>query len=285
MAFGHTLSPVASSLRALHVPSGSLAFWLTGALLLAGCGGADHHAPAAGAAPAAERTGNEKAPEGASPSDGEPEQTVSITETASSDERGLLDVLAIGAMNQSLGSLDFTVRDRAGNVLSRGSNTVRGEDMDRRLLLDLPAGQGYELSLASADADEPSTRCHAEVGPFTVEPNATASYQAFLWQCDDRTAKPAPADECYWLADWVGSTRTRAAVGETIELSVSGKDASGTFAHVNWIEQAPQFGVVSDKHAAKTTFTCAAASDSIPVAVVITADACSRRLTLDIACD
>lgn len=211
-------------------------------------------------------------------------QTVSITETASSDERGLLDVLAIGALKQSLGSLEFTVRNRVGAVLSRGVNEVHGADMDRRLLLDLPAGEDYQLSLDSTGSGKPSTACHAKVGPFSVELNETASYQAFLWQCDDAQATPAPADECYWLADWVGTTRTRAAVGETIELSVSGKDASGVAAHVTWVEMAPQFGSVSDKHTAKTTFTCEAASSSIPISVVITGDGCSRRLTTSVAC-
>jgi hypothetical protein len=138
--------------------------------------------------------------------------------------------------------------------------------------------------LDSTGSGKPSTACHAQVGPFAVEPNATASYQAFLWECDDTSAMPAPADQCYWLADWIGATRTRAAVGESIELSVSGKDASGTFAHVAWIEQAPRFGSITDRHAATTTFSCEAASDSIPVAVVITGDGCSRRLTLTVAC-
>lgn len=275
MGFGHL------SQRCFLFPARECVAYLLAAIVLAGCSGADHHAPA----PTAEHSS--ASPEtngGATPSEGDPEQTVSITETASSNERGLLDVLAIGALKQSLGSLEFTVRNSAGNVLSHGFNTVQGEDTDRRLLLDLPAGSDYELSLESTSSDKQSTTCHAQVGPFTVEQDATASYQAFLWQCDDTSAKPAPADECYWLADWVGTTRTRAAVGESIELSVSGKDASGTFAHVNWVEPAPQFGSISEKHTAKTTFTCAAASDSIPLAVVITGDGCSRRLSLSVAC-
>lgn len=280
---GPTLSSSVFSLRWLDVPRG-WACALGGALVLIGCGGTDHYAPAptveAGAA--SPRSGS-TADSASTTDETSPSGTVSITESASGNERGLLDVMAIGAMKQSLGSLEFTVRSRLGAVLSRGVSDVRGADTDRRLLLDLPAGEDYELSLESTGSGESPSACHAKVGPFSVEANAAASYQAFLWQCDD-AATPAPADECYWLADWVGASRTRAAVGETIELSVAGEDASGTSAHVNWVEQAPQFGSVSEKHTASTTFTCQAASDSIPIDVVVTGDGCSRRLTLSVAC-
>jgi hypothetical protein len=253
-------------------------------LLLVGCG-ADHYAPAptveAGAVEPSAGSDAANAPTANEPSSTE---TVSITETASSEERGLLDVMAIGVMKQSLGSLEFTVRSRLGAVLARGVNDVRGADTDRRLLLDLPAGEDYQLSLESTGSGQAATACHAKVGPLTVEPHTSASYQAFLWQCDVPAATAAPADECYWLADWVGVSRTRAAVGETIELSVSGSDASGTSVHVNWVEPAPRFGSVSEKHAAKTTFTCQAASDAVPLAVVVTGDGCSRKIMLSVAC-
>jgi len=259
--------------------------FLLGALVLAGCGGAgQHYAPA----PTAEPTSTSSPLDvngSTSPRGKATPQTVSITETASSNERGLLDVLATGAMSQSLGSLEFSVRNRAGAVLSRGFNEVHGADSDRRLLLDLPAGEDYELVLESTGFGSPSTACHAQVGPLAVAPGATASYQAFLWQCDDAEAAPAPADECYWLADWIGTTRTRAAVGDSIELGVSAKDASGVGAHVAWLNQAPQLGTISDEHAAKTRFTCDAPSEAIPITVVITGDACSRRLTMTVACD
>ena len=211
-----------------------------------------------------------------------PSQTVSITETAGNAERGLLDLLAIGAVKQSLGSLEFTVRDRTGAVLSRGYNEVHGIDSDRRLLLDLPVGQDYQLELDSNAAEPPATTCHATVGPFAVAPTVTASYQAFLWQCEGASA--APADECYWLADWIGASRTRAAVGESIELSVAGKDASGVGNHVTWSTPAPQFGSILERHAARTKLTCEGANESIPIVVVISGDGCSRRLSLVVSC-
>jgi hypothetical protein len=207
---------------------------------------------------------------------------VSVTETASSGERGLLDLLVVGALRQSLGSLEFVVRDRGGAVLSSGFNDVQGADTDRRLLLDLPVGSEYTLSLASTASGRPATKCRATMGPFAVELNATAGYQAFLWQCDD--APTASADECYWLADWIGASRKRAAVGESIALGVQGSDMSGVAAHVTWINQAPRFGSFSDRHGVDTRFTCEAASDSIPIGVVITGDGCSRHLSLSVAC-
>jgi hypothetical protein len=258
------------SLVRLLPPWASAAFC---AATLVACSGAEH-APAPDAELGASTPGaTPSAPRGGVT----PSQTVSITETAAAGEGGLLDVLAIGAMEQSLGSLEFTVRDRTGTVLSTGFNEVQGRDVDRRLLLNLPSGKDYELALDSSEFG-----CHAEVGPFTVEAHSTANYQAYLWQCDQPPA--APADECYWLADWVGASRTRAAVGESIVLSVVGKDTSGVAAHITWTNLAPRFGSISEPHASTTTFTCDAASDSIPLGVVITGDGCSRRLSVDVSC-
>jgi hypothetical protein len=273
------------TLRTFDPRSTLRSHWLSAtffAMTLSACGGTDHYAPAS-------LGDNDPAAAAASPnmnaSGGGPAETVSITETASSNERGLLDVLAIGALKQSLGLLEFNVKNRAGELLISGHSDVQGADMDRRLLLDLPAGKDYELTLDASGSGESGATCHATVSPLSIAANETAAYQAFLWQCDQASKVPAPADECYWLADWVGATRTHAAVGESVELRVAGEDTSGVAAHVNWVVQAPQYGSISDRHAAKTTFTCEAANDSVPVAVVITGDGCSRRVTLNVSCD
>ena len=221
----------------------------------------------------------------ATPAAGSPTQTTSITEQASSVDQGLLDLLAVGAMQQGLGSLGFTVRDRAGAMLSNGFNEVRGPDMDRHLLLQLPAGSDYQLSLESNSMEGPALKCHASVGPLSIEANTTASYQAFIWQCDAAPATPAPAEACYWLADWVGVSRARAAIGETIELAVAGTDTSGKPAHVTWVTQAPQSGTIADKHALQTTFTCEAADESIPLSVVVAGDGCERKFSMRVACE
>jgi hypothetical protein len=250
----------------------------------AACGGVDHSAPA----PAADATADmASAPSGSAENHAEtqrPVQTTSITQTAGNPEQGLLDLFAIGSAEQSLGSLSFVVRNPAGAVLSRGFNDVLGRDVDRHLLLQLSAGVDYQLDLDSASHDDHSLKCHASVGPFSISADTTASYQAFIWQCDGGSPAPAPADSCYWLTDFVGVSRTRAAVGETIDLRVSGFDTTGAPARVTWSVQASQYGSISEKHAAQTTFRCDAASDVVPLFAVVTGDGCSRRIQVNVAC-
>jgi hypothetical protein len=253
----------------------------------AACGGGVDHAPVPGA--------SEPAPTAVMPSQGgsdpapdapiqAPAQTTSITQTAGNAEQGLLDLRAISSAEQSLGSLSFVVRNGAGAVLSSGFNEVQGPDVERHLLLQLPAGVDYELRLDSRSLEPNAASCHARVGPFSISTDATASYQAFLWQCDGAAVTPARADSCFWLADFVGVSRSRAPVGETIELGVSGFDTTGAPAQITWTVQGPQYGSISEKHAAQTTFRCEAANDSIPLFVLVAGDGCSRRVQLTVAC-
>jgi hypothetical protein len=259
-----------------------------GALLVlatVACGGADHAAPApAGGARAGLPSAPSASASGGAASSQHPAQTTSITETAGNAELGLLDLVAISSAEQNLGSLSFVVRNRAGAVLSSGFNEVRGPDIDRHLLLQLSAGVDYQLTLDSTSSDEPALTCHAEIGPFSIAADTTASYQAFIWQCDEGPSAPAPADSCYWLTDFVGVSRTRAPVGETIALGVSGFDTTGAPAHVTWSVQASSYGSISEKHAAQTTFRCEAANDAIPLFAVVSGDGCSRRVQLNVAC-
>jgi hypothetical protein len=211
-------------------------------------------------------------------------ETTSITEAAPTGERGMLDLLALGALDQDLGSLQFVVTSASGAVLANGYNEVHGPDLDRHLLLQLPAGVGYELRLSSTSQAQPPTTCTGGIGSFTVQPNATASYEAFVWQCTGAPAQQAPAEACYWLADWAGVTRVRAPVGQTIELTAGGRDTAGSPAHFTWVNQGPQYGALSDKHAATTSFHCQAAGDDIPLMLLVQGDGCSRQISLRVSC-
>lgn len=240
-----------------------------------GCGGADTHAPAVAddgfPAPAMKPI--------APPSGRGNSNSVSITETTSPGPRGLLELTAVGALDQSLGTLEFEVRSHAGRVLSKGFNDVQGADSERHLLLELPAGDGYEVSLDSSA--EGGSKCHASIGSLSVPADATASYQAFIWQCD---GAPATEHECYWLADWVGASRARAAVGQGIDLGISANDEPGTPAQVTWIDPGAKLGSFSHRHGARTTFTCQAAADSVPLEAIVAGNSCSRRLKLSVSC-
>jgi len=243
---------------------------------LVGCGGADAHAPAAaddGEHAPPTKAGTVTADDHGSSSD------VSITETSSAGPRGLLDLTAVGALDQSLGTLAFEVRNRAGKLLSKGFNNVQGADTERHLLLELPAGEDYDVSLDSAAEDGP--KCHAAIASLSVPAGGTASYQAFLWQCEDA---PETQHECYWLADWIGASHTRAAVGERIELGISAREETGVPAQVTWLEPGAKHGSFTQRHGARTAFTCKAAAEAIPLEVVIAGHDCSRRLTLTVSC-
>jgi len=251
---------------------------LTSVLALAtlvGCGGADGHAPAA--ADDGERAPAAKA--GPVADDHGSTNGVSITETSSAGPRGLLDLTAVGALDQSLGTLEFQVRNRAGKLLSKGFNNVQGADTERHLLLELPAGEDYDVSLDSVSEGGP--KCHAGIASLSIPEGGTASYQAFLWQCEEA---PEAKHECYWLADWVGASRTRAAVGESIELGISASEETGAPAQVSWLEPRAKHGSFSHRHGAHTAFTCESAAADISLEVVIAGHDCSRRLSLTVSC-
>lgn len=267
-------------LRGSHFAKRSQLGCLLGAtflLSLNACGGTDRFA----AADVGETSASSTRADAPSTRDGS--GSVSITEKNSDGARGMLDLTAIGAMQQSLGALEFTVRDRASKVLSRGYNEVQGSDSDRRLLLELPAGSDYSVTLDSSSADDSAPKCHAVIDSLRIEPNATATYQAFLWQCE-MPALPASTPACYALADFVGASRIQAQVGESIDLHVAAFDANGVPAQVTWQDYETGFGSLGDAHASSTTFTCQTASESVPLAVVVTGDDCSRQLTLNVAC-
>jgi hypothetical protein len=264
---------------------GELQSALLGAALSVACGGADYHAP-----PSAEESGAPSVHDAVAdvddgkPTEARPGQSVSITQANVAGEVGVLELRVVGALGQSLGSLEFAVRDRAGAVLSHGFNTVQGADSERRLLLQLPAGTDYDLVLSSSSPDDDAPTCHAHVPSFAIEPHATASLQTFVWECDATPQHAALADDCYWLASWVLASRTRAAVGQSITLGVSGADLDGAAPRVDWTNAAPSAGSLLDSRAASTSFQCAGASDSIPLTVTLSDGGCSRPIALSVAC-
>lgn len=245
-------------------------------LMLYGCGGHESHFAA-----------NDQAPERSLPvlASAPIDDSESLPATpAQVPSEGFVSVTARSSFAQGLGSLHYVVSDGAGDVVTTGYNEVSGVgDADRRLLVKLAPGAGYRLALTSTTAGKRPITCTASLGPFAVEPDAAASYQVFVWQCDD--APSTAVDECYWLVDWTGATRTSADVGELIGLSASAHDAQGNPARFTW--SAPGgagFGEFSDERARETTFRCLTPAAQVPLKVSMSDGVCSREITQIVAC-
>jgi hypothetical protein len=244
-------------------------------LVLSACGGQGSHFAATDDAPERSLPTLAEAPtevaEGAPPTSAEGELD------------GFVSVTARSSFAQGLGSLHYVVSDGAGDVVTTGYNEVSGVgDADRRLLVKLAPGAGYRLALTSTTAGKRPITCTASLGPFAVEPEAAASYQVFVWQCDD--APKTAVDECYWLVDWTGATRTSAGVGELIGLSASAHDAQGNPARFTWSAPGASSGEFSDERARETTFRCRTRAAQVPLKVSMSDGVCSREITQIVAC-
>lgn len=244
-------------------------------LMLYGCGGQESHFAADDQAPARSFPALASAPT----DDGE-----SLPATrAEVPSEGFVGITARSSFAQGLGSLHYVVSDGAGDVVTTGYNEVSGVgDADRRLLVKLAPGAGYRLALTSTTAGKQPITCTASLGPFTVEADAAASYQLFVWQCDQ--APKTAVDECYWLVDWAGATRTSAGVGELIRLSASAHDAQGNPARFTWSAPAASFGEFSDERARETTFRCLTPAAQVPLKVSMSDGVCSREFTQIVTC-
>lgn len=196
---------------------------------------------------------------------------------------GLLNLTARSRFQRGLGSLHYVVNDRSGDVVTTGySEASTVGDADRKLLVQLPAGSGYELTITSTTSGKRPVTCTASLGPFAIEAESPASYQVFLWQCAG--APQDPADECYWLADWAGAMRTDAAVGEEMVLSASGHDAQGNPARFTWSAPAAALGAFSDERAGETTFRCQGRAAKVPLKVTMSDGVCTRDFTQVVSC-
>lgn len=243
-------------------------------LVMSGCGGEGSHFAASDDAPARALPALAVSPDAAS-------QTATGAE-AEAEADGFISVTARSSFAQGLGSLHYVVTDRAGDFVTSGYNEVSSvADADRKLLLKLAPGDGYRLALTSTTAGKQPTTCTALLGPFAIEAAAAANYQVFVWQCDE-TPK-VPVDECYWLVDWAGATRTSGAVGDSIGLSASAHDAQGNPARFTW--SAPgNSGEFSDERAGETSFRCSTPAAKVPLKVSMNDGVCSREFTQTVSC-
>jgi hypothetical protein len=198
---------------------------------------------------------------------------------------GVLLVTARSALRRQLEVITYRVRDAYGDVIAGGAaEAAQGGALEHELALALPAGKSLSLELSSTTRGaEPST-CTAEVAPIDIEAGSQASYQVFLWRCQGAPGADGPEPECYWLADWFGVTRTRAAVGDRIGLRAAGHDESGAPARVQWSTPSSAVGRFDDEHAAATSFHCAAESVALPLGLSLSDGRCKKQLSELVAC-
>ena len=250
--------------------------WLTllfGAAMLVGCGAEpDRYAPATDGAGSLPRS-----------------STVTGTGRVLNGEPrrgdGSLVITARSSLQRQLGAIHYVVSNAAGDVVAGGDDEATSETAaDHELELALPAGEGFRLELSATTTDAESSSCTASVGPFRIEKGTEASFQVFVWRCDGAPGAARPERECYWLADWVGVSRTRAAVGEVIGVSAAGHDASGEPARLTWSTPSPEQGRFEDAHAGETSFRCASPSVALPLAVAMNDGRCDKQFSALVSC-
>ncbi len=248
---------------------------LLGALLMVGCG-SEQYDPADDAAPTRlpEPNAGDAASKPARPRD----RTLARGEAT-------LSVSARSALQRRLGAVHYVVRDAADRVVAGGEQEAESGNVDE-LALELPltAGNDLRLELTATTLGVEASTCSASVGPFSIEEGSRASFEVFVWRCDGSSGAAAPEPECYWLADWIGVTRTSAAIGELIGVSAAGHDAAGEPARFSWSTTAPESGRFADDRAADTSFRCAAPHVAVPLSVAMSDGQCQSRFTQLVSC-
>lgn len=249
---------------------------LLGTTLLVGCAGPEPYDMVDDAAPKP------------LPSPGESD---AVSEPTSPDDRTLargearLSVSARSALQRRLGTVHYVVRDAADEVVAGGDQEAASGNVDQLALeLALPAGNDLRLELTATTLGAEASTCSASVGPFSLEEASEASFEVFVWRCDGASGAAAPEPECYWLADWIGVTRTSAAIGELIGVSAAGHDAAGDPAQFSWSTTAPETGRFTDARAANTSFRCAAPHVAVPLSVAMSDGQCQSRFTKLVSC-
>lgn len=249
---------------------------LLGPILLVGCGGTEHYDAAEDASP-------NRPPE--------PRASDSASEPTSPRDRTLargeakLSVSARSALQRRLGAVHYVVRDAADEVVAGGDQEAAGGNVDELALdLALPAGNDLRLELTATTLGAEASSCRASVGPFSIEEGSQASFEVFVWRCDGAPGAATPEPECYWLADWIGVTRTSAAIGELIGVSAAGHGAAGEPARFSWSTTAPEPGRFKDPHAGETSFRCAAPTEALPLSVAISDGQCQSHFTQLVSC-
>ena len=197
----------------------------------------------------------------------------------------MLSVSARSALQRRLGTVHYVVHDAANEVVAGGDQEATSGSVEELALdLALPAGDDLRLELTATTWGVEASTCSASVGPFSVEEGSQASFEVFVWRCDGASGAAAPEPECYWLADWIGVTRTSAAIGELIGVSAAGHDAAGEPAQFSWSTTAPETGHFTDAHAANTSFRCAAPHVAVPLSVAMSDGQCQSRFTTLVSC-
>jgi hypothetical protein len=200
-------------------------------------------------------------------------------------DEGALSVNARSALRRQLGAVHFVVYDAAGEVVAGGDQEADGGDVEAlELSMPLPAGDGLRLELTATTTDAEASTCTASVGPFRIEAGSEASFEVFVWRCAGAPGAEGPEPECYWLADWIGVTRTSAAIGELIGVSAGGHAAAGEPARFSWSTSASEQGHFIDESANNTSFRCAAPNVAVPLSVALSDGQCQSQLTKLVAC-
>jgi hypothetical protein len=253
----------------------SLLGLLLGATLLVACGGEPERPASAGG------TVEPRDPKLAAAQPGSSEEAANDL----GSHEGMLSLTARSALRRQLDVITYVVRDGYGDVVAGGeTEAAEGGAQEHALSLVLPAGKGLELELTTTTRGAEASTCTAAMGPIDIEAGSKASYHVFVWRCDGAPGADGPEPECYWLADWFGVTRTRAAIGERIGLSAAGHDAEGAPAQFQWSTPAPAVGRFDDEHAAETSFRCAAQNVALPLGLSLSDGRCKKDLRELVAC-
>jgi hypothetical protein len=249
-------------------------------LALTGCGGAEHFAT----------LGDEDATESRGSRRGE-ERSATARPTPPRGGEGALAVLTESGLASYLTHWSAVVTDATGRV-------VAGADAERdassgvgaaapELRLVVPEGDDYGLELTASTSDAKPTSCRASIGPLRVEAGTSASVRVLSWDCGGPTGyvPNTVASECFWLADWLFVSRTRAAVGQDIEVAAAGHDVAGELAHFEWSVSSASLGRFSEPRAARTSFRCLGRGEEQALTVAISDDECQSLVSQTIACE
>ncbi|MDF3068808.1 MAG: hypothetical protein K0R38_4409 [Polyangiaceae bacterium] len=207
---------------------------------------------------------------------------------------GALEVTVTSAVTSYLSRVHGVVTDADGTVVAGAEAeaiTVSAEAAERadaapELRLVLPEGEDYTLTLTASTTDAEPTGCRAVVGPLRVTANAVASVRVLAWDCGGPIGyvPSAAATNCFWLAEWLYVSRTSAAVGEDVEVSAAGHDASGNLARFEWSVPPPALGYFAAPQAPRTTFRCRRPGAPQLMAVTISDGECQAELSQYVAC-
>jgi hypothetical protein len=249
-------------------------------LALTGCGGAEHFATLSGDGPDDSRA---------------PSRTDEPTEVARAASarggEGALAVLTESAVSSYLARWSAVVTDAKGRVVA-GAEAERGDagspsGAAPELSLIIPEGDDYRLALTAFTSDAAPTQCRASIGPFGVEAGASATVRVLSWDCGGPTGyvPTTVASECFWLADWLFVSRTRAGVGQDIQVGAAGHDVNGALARFEWSVISESLGRFSEPHAARTSFRCLGRGEELALTVAISDAECRSLVSQTIACD